>query len=246
MTAYVFEPDSIQSLVSKLCNECSISVWWDERARLIKMRSARPPAERPEILSEGTNIIAGSFSVVDDQSRRISRVTMAYAPHDWSELGSISDFKNVYYRIDAESEDLYGEERNKVYKCQWATTFGQTSRASIGLTTLFSTTPKVSTFTLDAKDCRFWTGDIVDIRHSSIVNAFGSPTDTRFFIISAMSNHTEGTLTYQAISFSFIGNYGTIMTNDAPAYTERTENYGMWIAGNDGLYSNGDEGYKIQ
>jgi hypothetical protein len=249
MTAYIVEPSSIQELVAQLADHCGFSLWWDDRAAKIKMRFIRPPDEVPKELNQDYHIVGGSFSVVDDHKRRVSRVSVSYNPFNPINIGKQTDFKNTYIQINAtyELDEFYGEVKNKKHISQWLSTANQAARTTTNTLNLLAKTPKIVSFSLDAKDRDIWTGSIVDITHRSLVDLAGANTPVRFFIISAQES--DDIIKYKAIEFNFVGRFAVIMADTAVDFTAASlseQENGGWISDNAGLMSDGSEGYKIQ
>lgn len=251
MSAYVTEPTPIQDLVAELADHCGFSLWWDDRAKKIPMRFIRPPDATPSELNQDNHILAGSLSIVDDHHRRVSRVALSYDPYNQLEIGKQSDFKNTYIKVNAtyEGNDLYGEVKNKRHLSRWITTSAQAARTTTNTLNLLAKTPKIISFSLDAKDRDIWTGSIVDIEHRSIVDEKGLISPKRFFIISAQEAVSGEIIKYKAIEFNFVGRFAIIMADTAPIFTLATvseRESGGWISDDSGLMSDGSEGYKIQ
>jgi hypothetical protein len=251
MTGYITSSTSIQSIVAELCNQCAFSMWWDERESLIKMRFVRPPSEEPIELNEDYHLLKDSVSIKDDHDQRVSRVAVSYNPFDVTDLGSESDFANLYFKVngDFESDSYYGEERESEILSRWISTQVQAARVSTNILNLFVKSPKVASFKLDAKNRDVWTGSIVEITHRSLVDEYGEPEPTRFFITSAQESIRNGTISYTAIEFNFTGRFLYISSDDEVDYAnydDTSDFKGFWISGDDGLMSDGSEGYKIQ
>jgi hypothetical protein len=251
MTAYIVEPTAIDVLLSQLADQCGFSMWWDDRASKIKMRFVRPPDTTPSEINQDQHIIAGSFAVVDDHKRRVSRVAMSYNPFTPIDIGKQADFAVTYVQISAdfESSDLYGEVRNKKHLSQWLSTESQAVRTGTNTLNLLAKTPKVVSFSLDAKDRDIWTGSIVDITHRSLVDENGLNTPVRFFVISAHESVPGEVIKYKALEFNFVGRFAIFMADTAPVFTSASDTEkanGGWWSDNSGLMSDGSEGYKFQ
>jgi hypothetical protein len=251
MSAYVTEPTSVSKLVSELADHLGFVIWWDDRATEIKLQLLRPPEETPTLLTDNNNFIANSVSLSDDPKRRISRVYLSFNPFDQTEIGKQKNFANTHIQIDAISElpELYGEIRNKVMLSRWLTSTLQASSTTGKLINLLSITPKLITFSLDAKDRAIWTGDVVDINHRKLVDENGLNSTQRFFIISANEIKSGEVVQYKAITYSFVGRFLRWMADDAPVFTSATDSEkesGGWWSDASGLMSDSSEGYKWQ
>ena len=251
MSAFAIGQEPIDKLVSQLADQCSFSLWWDDREGKIKFRFVRPPSTIPVSINDTDNILAGSFSMLDDVERRISRVIINYNPIMETKTQSATDFKNSFVSVNLqyESENFYGEEKTRRLFSNWIKSGLQAARTSINLLSLLVVTPKIVTFQLDAKDRGIWAGDIVDISSWQYTDETGAQTVGRFFIISADESVSGEVISYKAISYNFVGRYGIIVINSAVDFTFASDEYkatGGWICNDSGLMSDLTEGYKIQ
>jgi len=250
MTAYITEPMAVNKLIGEMAEQCGFYIWWDERAKEIKLRFIRPPSDAPVVLTEAYHIQRDSVSIVQDQAQRISRVFVSYNPFSVVKMAKKEDYANAYIALDAsaESSDQYDEIRTKSILSRWLSTETQAGGTAAKLLSRYRDTMQTISFRLDAKDKALWTGDVVDLEHRSLQQADGSTDTRRYQIISAEEVGGE-MVKYKAQALEFTGNFARWMDSSAPDYataTDAEKDAGGWWSDTGGLMLDGSDGYKWQ
>ena len=250
MTAYITEPMAVNKLIGEMAEQCGFYIWWDERAKEIKLRFIRPPSDAPTVLTEAYHIQRDSVSIVQDQAQRISRVFVSYNPFNVAHMDKKEDYANAYIALDAsaESSDQYDEIRTKSILSRWLSAEVQAGGTAAKLLSRYRDTMQTISFRLDAKDKALWTGDVVDLEHRSLQQYDGSTDTRRYQIISAEEVGGE-MVKYKAQALEFTGNFARWMDSSAPDYataTDAEKDAGGWWSDTGGLMLDGSDGYKWQ
>lgn len=255
MTAVLSEPTGVAQLLERMLEQIFSYMWWDERAQLIKFKAIAPidrSAPKLSITDDG-NIVEGSFRISDDESSRITRIGMYYNLTDVLDEGDKRNYRNLKLAIDtdAESAAQYGAQKQTELIAPWVISAGPANEVTGRTLQMFSRPPRVVDFELDAKDAgSLWTGDIVFINSRYIQDENGLPVSKAFIVTKASENVAGSLFSYTAQEFSLGARLGKIAPDSYAglSYTDATEeqrNEAAFIAQDDGLMPNGDEGYKI-
>ena len=252
ITGTVVDPTAVNTLVGELSRDCLFYIWWDERDRLINFQAIHPPTEKPKLITDRENIIAGSFSIKTDPNQRISRLLVYYGQtNPVKKLDELGNYSKAVFRVNAtvEADDIYGESRTKRIYSRWLSTFAQATQVTVVLLEKFIKDQKTVTFRLDAKDRDLWTAGVVDVVTRYIQSDTGRNPSTRMQVISAEETVPGEVVTYQLQPYEYGGRYWVWMPDDAPDYlvaTDLEREIGGWWSEDDGTMPNGDEGYLWQ
>lgn len=252
VSTIITEPTSVNQLLAELTEQCVFYVWWDERVQKIRLRAIRPVTETPRIIDDSSHILAESVTLSEDTKARISQIWTFFSQRNPTEkLDEERNYSFVRIRADLEKEsaDQYGEPSIRKIYSRWLQTPAQVINLNARMMSRYSTTPRMMSLRLDAKDSDIWTGDVIDVIHRGIVDEFGNPTLNRFQVISADELDAGSVIEYKLLKFEFLGNFAYWMASSAPDYTAATDEQkkqGMWWSDVDGLLSDGTAGYTWQ
>lgn len=257
LSTIISEPTGVNELLAELTQQTNSNLWWDDRLQSIRLKPISTPLSTDVVkaLNE-TNIIENSVKVKDDRKSRISRISIYYGMFDFTKnLDEVTNYQNktVNIDIDSESDNEYGQVKDKVIYSRWipsgAIANDLTSRMLIRL----KDTPKEVTFEVDAVNSDISTGDIVYFSSREIQTPTGL-IDTQLYIITEEQRIGYGEKSrYTASEFntglSGVSPVAFLIADNAQvdylsSSDSEKETYGF-ISGNDGLMSNGDAGYKI-
>src|SRR5690625_4659711 len=254
-TGLITEPTGVTQLLGEICEQALFYIWWDERAQLIRMQAIAPRIyEDVEQIDDRRNIIADSIDLLDEPGARVSQVWVFWGVRDASaSLTQDDNYTRLRVRadLDAEAPEQYDDSRVRKIYSRWIHTEGQAINLSTRILNKLRDNPRTMTLELDAKDRRFWTGDVIDVLTRNSVNFLGEPQVDRWQILSAEEIEAGHRVKYtlDLYEFGVSGLHGRWMEVDAPNYEDATETErlaGAWWADADGRIPDGsesDEGY---
>lgn len=251
MTGLVTEPTGVQDLLAEITEQALFYIWWDERQQQIRLQALKPAGAGVALLTGEANVLADSAELTQDPGARASQVWVYWGQRNAAEkLDKDSNYRHLRVRVDedAESDIQYGEQRIKKVFSRWLHTEGQVINLSTRLLNRYRDNPKYIEFDADAKDREYWTGDVVDVEHRSVVDDTGLPQRVRWQIVAAEEKEPGHSITYKLFAYEFkiSGRPGYWMSIDAPDYSDATEAqkaHGAWWADEDGTVG-GDKGFS--
>jgi len=209
LDAYFGEPAGAFDLINSLCLVFQIDLWWDEINHLIKMKANVPPLGNASVteLSDISNLVEDSINVKEMPSRRISRVLLRYDKIKYSDDNRKSNFVRHLLDVDAdaESSNLYNEEKVTEIISQWLTSAedGTASQTSQRTLDRFGDTPIFIQFKLEGKDASLGVGDLCDITTRYLQSETGATKTDRFQIIKKSKLEKDDLFQYDALIFVF-------------------------------------------
>jgi hypothetical protein len=251
LTTLITEPESVTSLVGSLMESVAAFLYWDERDQLTKLEALKALSTIPVTLSEGTDIVADSVSIVEKPREQLTRVALYYNPVSFAEVGeSPINYLNGYIdaNTDLEDDDALGQKQTRLIFTRWLTTNAQATQTASRLATRYALVPIEVTFTVDAKDGGYWIGDIFRMSHYQIVNAQGDADTGRNFIITSAEEIVTGEMIRYTAEDSTLGGFVALITSNGQGdYTgvEAIDGFYGFITTNLGLTSTGEQGSKI-
>lgn len=244
------EPQPVFDALNQLSQQMPFYIWWDDRNNKIQFKAVRYFVGDFPILTED-NILENSFSATTDPRNRISQVWVYHTPRDWTK-SERSNFKGVEINanLELESRDFFDEQKIRIIEGRWITqaqAFNLTSR----LIRANYNNPIYVKLRVDAKDRALWTGDIVDVKHRSLVDFSGEPIPLRYQVISSQEIVSGEVIEYQLVRLiTLTVKAGYYMANDAPRYEDATQEQldglSAWYAGNDGLMPDGGDAWEYE
>lgn len=254
-TRCITKPTPIGKLITELVTQSIANTWWDDRTQKIKLKALAPTDAAVEIplYTDDNDFELGKTEVTEQTDKRVSRVIIRY-----NKISPTAGDENKNYdtliNIDAESEQLYTEEKTLEIKAEWlgADNYNQVVALGKRLINKYKNDPKRIKFVLPDKLGAKWTGERIDVNTRKIQGSDGSSVTTRMDIISAKQDPKTGKITYIAETIGditdFTGRYCYIMPNGSPTYSSATDEQkqtGGFICKDDGTFADGTEGYKI-
>ncbi len=127
LTALITEPESVNKLVSEIIQQVPLAVWWDDENQKIRLQVIREVASNAQTFDRN-NILAGSFSSVEQPNKRISQVWTYYTRRDPTQpLDELDNYKSALATIDSESEANYGQSAVKTINSRWIPDFASST-----------------------------------------------------------------------------------------------------------------------
>ena len=239
--------------------EHTILLWWDDRAQLIEFDVLRPAAFGViPLYDDDENILADSFVSSRISKERVSRVFVYYGQRDPTEdLTRKNNFQQVVGRTDLDSEtpEEYGSSRTLNIFSRWLPVAKAAVADEIGQRLLveYRDTKINATFVIDPKDDTEWTGAFIKLKTRYVQDENGLPEERQYRIIavSELLTKTGARYKYLATQSQLEGRIGVWSPDEDPPATPYPEypaasdeqRIRAFWADDDGLMSNGDEGY---
>jgi hypothetical protein len=247
----ISKPTGVSKLLSELCEQSLISIWWDERQKEIKLKSASPPVDFSTIpvINDSVNFIKGSLKVDRLTDQRITQLWLySQLENQIDDNKKQESYDNVNVVIDAQSEELFGNPREKIILGTWLTDVSEAVKIDITSKTInkFKVSPIKATFAMDAKDSDIWTGDIIFVETDRIQTTTGAPSRLVMVVTKARESILGTTVNYEATTaFDYVARVGQWTDDAANSYNdasgpERAVN-GYWTD-DEGRNPDGSEG----
>jgi hypothetical protein len=249
LNAIIPEPTAVNELVSEILVQVGAYLWWDERDQLVKFRVIRGVTENPPLLSAEDNIMRGAR--IERLPRlRISQVWFYYNIRSYlGDLESPGNFFNarVVADLNSETEEQFGQPSVKKIYSRWLRTAAAANRTASRIARRYSEVPRQMTFTVDAKDRDYWTGDQIRISHYLDVDQYGERNIARWTIISAEEIIPGETVRYVCEDTTLYGLTYVIQATGAADYSAPADiDFNKAFIGDaDGLLSDGTEAARI-
>lgn len=252
ITTLITEPVGVAKLVSEICDQALLLIWWDERAQLVRMMAVRPPLETPVPINEEANIIANSQAFKKDPDARISQLWFYYQPiNSAGKMDEANNFRRARLRVDssAESDNEYGQSKIKKIFSRWMSNDSQVFDMAVRILNRYRDNPTLGAVELDAKDRDVWIGDIILATSRLLVDFTGAARPSQFQIISAKESVPGERIALELQSYEIFGSLvGRYMEEFAQDFmdsntTEAQKLTGAWYCDEDGLMPDGTEGY---
>lgn len=181
LTVLINEPTKVNELLSQICEQNGISLWWNEKEQKIKLSGSSVALANkiPASINNENNVIADSFSMVEDIDNRVSQIWIYYAPKNYGlDMSDADNYQSLKIWINEtyETPDAYGTPRIKRIYAWWLSSINDSIVATIAsrlITKDLTQTFKIN-FNLDAKDADLWTGEHVLLNHPDLQGVDGT------------------------------------------------------------------------
>ena len=250
LTTVISEPTAVSKLVADLQIECQFYAWWDERSALVNVRAIRGVDAGITRLTEESNILENSLSIVEKPEQRASQVWIYHTVRDYTNgINDVNRYKSteVVANLSSEGINEYGEPSvRKIYS-----RFLQSSALAFSTATRilnrYSDAPRICEFALDAKDRKIWVGDTVEISHRIDVDETGARKINRWTITSAEEFIAGDKIRYTAEDTTVYGLIRYIMPAGSGDYQgyDVSPDKNCYIGDAAGLLSDGAQAGRI-
>jgi len=249
LTRLITEPTGVDELVSEVQEQASVYIWWDERDALVKLRVITGVDVEPDTITEESNILDGSLSIVDLPKYRVSQVWVYYEiDNNGESLTDTENWKSLTISADLASEgaNQYGEKSVREIFAAWLPSNALSTALANKLLVRYVDVPREARFRLDAKDRDYWTGDTVRLSTDLDMDQFGQRVLSNWTIISAEEVVPGEVVEYIAHDTTLYGRVYRILASGAGDYDPATASYsGAYIGDTDGLLSDGTNSARI-
>lgn len=256
MTRLVCEPLGVSKQISEVLQQSnSWGLWWDDVTQEIGYEVFRPAAlgETVVTLTDADSFVKNGVKVSDDNDRLINEVVFWFGQVDpTKDVEDTSNYRTAVNRVDPDSVDSkeVGSFRTRIIFGAWhaETNASTITRICNRYITARATVPFVLEFEVARKDDNLDTGDFIDVETAGITDQSGAIRSMRMRVVKA--DHGGNTVKYMARQDFVSERYGLIAPNSlagttwATATDEQKKTY-VFIANNDGYYSDGTPGKRI-
>lgn len=250
-TTTIAEPTPMLQLLAEASQQGMFYVWWSEYDQQFRFEALKPPQGDVPLLTEGGNLLADSTLIVREPDARVTRVFLYYAPRDPTQQGQPANYERLRGLVegDNESEQAGGIIKERVVFARFINTEGHAYQVIARILSRYRNTPEFLTFRVDSKDRALTMGSVCDVLSRQIKDVEGVPVQRRWQVVRFEEARHGEIYVLRLQSFDLIGRFAYITADDAPDYLDATaeeREFGWWFSDDDGLMSNGDEGYKFQ
>ena len=254
LTNYISQPTDIKTLISEICDQNQIMIWYDAQVAKIKLKAVAPELGTLKSYNDENDI--WDLQVKEDDTLRLNSCSMYFTPRSWIGGSKSSDFENIAVSIDTLYYDLYGSPKERNLYSKWITSNAVALSTTGVLINRFRASPFRITFKMSYDNfasSRLNTGDNFRLTSSQFQNPTGAAYTPEFICISTKYDK-EMNLNVEAVAYSyFAGNNGPIGATSFDGQNYSTyiaanpENGGVlaWISQADGTMLNGDDSYYI-
>jgi hypothetical protein len=251
----ISQPEGVNTLLTELCEQCLITMWWDEVSKLIGFRAIRPPIDLTVTdLDYDDDVVQGSIYTETDPEDRLSAVAVHFNMRDRFETelkASNYGAHTVQLDTDAESETLgYGSRRIRTFFSRWlGLTNASVATALAGrLLSRFRNPPKRATVEVDAYNSTIKIADMVRLTVREVQDETGLPLTMLMQVLKVEEVENGHKYKLTLIDSGLNGRYGLIAPNgfgNYPAETTAHKDRYAFICYNTGLFLDGTPAYRI-
>lgn len=146
--ATITEPTAVRTLLSELIEQAALAMWWDDRARLIRLQVLREIATDAQTFDD-ERIVEGSLAVKEQPDARISQIWTYYGQRNPSDQADKSDnYRAALATVDLEREAAYGLPAIRKITGRWVQTITAATRLNGIQMSRFRDPPRAFSFAL--------------------------------------------------------------------------------------------------
>ena len=253
----ITEPTGVAQLIGEICQQSLMYVWWDERAKLIKMRALRPfDDDAIPSINDSDNIIADSVKYSENTDARTSQVWVFYSQINPTEaVDESKNYSKLRIRVDTNAESQYQFNDTRITKiyAPWIETDAQAINLAARYMGRYRSNVRMLSLRLDAKDRQIWTGSVADVETAHLVDETGNIKRMRFEVISAHEPTSGEIIELELMGSEYdasaIIRYMYWMQTNVPTYSNATtteRKRGFWWSDASGKMPDGTDGYVWQ
>jgi len=203
ISGIIVKPFDVFKLLKELAESMPHYLWWNEREQAIQLTALKAPPVGADVKGMDGQIIADSFKTSDKPEMRRSTIFINFGQSDPTRpLDELSNYKQTYARVDANSIAKYGSNEIQTINSRWISNTNKA--AALQLAALigrrFSDVPREVKFSMEAKDSDLWVGQTASINHRDITDFSGLPVNTDFQILTSKESKN---FDYTGLEFTY-------------------------------------------
>lgn len=130
-TGIVGDPTSVEKLVSELCLQCALTIWWDDLNEVIRLQVLRGIISTVTV--DDSNVINGTLTIEEQPEKRITQVWVYYGKIDPLESDDKPEnYRSVAVQLDLEAESFYGSPSIMKIFSRWIPSGGRSVAERLG------------------------------------------------------------------------------------------------------------------
>jgi hypothetical protein len=189
ITGVIAEPTAVDKLLSEICEQCALTIWWDDLNEDVKLRVLRGITSTATYTDDNT--INGTLNIEEQPDKRVTQVWIYYGKIDPTESDdNPENYRSVAVTVDLEAESLYGSPAIVKIYSRWIPQGGRTIAQRIGEIILgrFVDPPRMITF------------EIMRREEDTGLIALGSGVDVQSWALQ-LPNGTAETIQAQVVRY---------------------------------------------
>lgn len=249
------EPTPVKEIISDVCKQYNIAVFWDDEAQTIRLKALGPTLSAPVRINRTQHILDTGHTVTRDQSKAVTQVWVYFNKLNHAEGDSHENFGSVYvYQdLDLEGSSGIGQPIIEKFKCGFVGSAGNATASKLasrisGQRRKGAIECKFRLDVSDAETLGINCGDGVEITTDLIQGSDGEHVPTIFMITERSRKETHVEYSAYATGVEVGNRYSAIAGNLQADYTSATtaqrNSYGF-IASDAEVMSNSDSAYLI-
>lgn len=127
-TATITEPTGVKKLLGELINQAALALWWDDQAKLIRLKVLRQIATDAKTFDDET-VVQSSLSVSEQPDKRVSQIWTFYGQRDpTNQVDKVDNYRSALATVDLALESAYGSPAIVKIPARWIGTTNAADR----------------------------------------------------------------------------------------------------------------------
>jgi hypothetical protein len=143
-TGYIAEPTSVKKLVSELCEQAGVILWWDDAQQQINLQVVRQISTSAAAINSD-NIMKGTFDAEDQPEKRASQIWTYFNQSDPTlPIDQENNYANIVVSLDSDAEADYAIPAIRKVYSRWIPNGGEVTAERLNelLLTRYRTAPR--------------------------------------------------------------------------------------------------------
>ena len=249
ITRLITQPYGISELIADMAEQLQFFIWWEETEQLVKLRAIRGFDTEPDTLTDGANIISGTFSVRDKPKERASQVWVYYGQRDATEPdNNVNNYENQYViaNLESETDELYGSASIRKILGVWVQAGIVAQSTATKLSNKYLDTPTEGSLKVDIKDGDYQIGAVFYISHYLDVDQYGLRRLRPWTVVSREEVVPNEIVEYVVEETGLYGRIYFIMASGSANYNPSDVPFkSAYIGSSSGILSDGTTAARI-
>jgi hypothetical protein len=143
-TGYIAEPTSVKKLISELCEQAGVILWWDDAQQQINLQVVRQISTSAAAINSD-NIMKGTFDAEDQPEKRASQIWTYFNQSDPTlPIDQENNYANIVVSLDSDAEADYAIPAIRKVYSRWIPNGGEVTAERLNelLLTRYRTAPR--------------------------------------------------------------------------------------------------------